>query len=56
VIHGFANADAFAGIAGAMSALPPQADIINTAGHVRKVPEADLRYIGSALSSLNIGA
>jgi hypothetical protein len=36
VIHGFANADAFAGIAGAMSALPRQADIVSTAGHVRK--------------------
>jgi hypothetical protein len=29
-------------IAGAMFALPRQADIVSTAGHVRKVPGADI--------------
>jgi hypothetical protein len=38
VIHGFANADAFAASAGAMSGSPRQADIMSAAGYVRDVP------------------
>jgi hypothetical protein len=45
VIPGFANADAFAGNAGAMSGLPQQADIISAAGYVRKVPDAEVAVL-----------